>query len=236
MNELQILQELPVIQHLSAKRREEMLAEGLLERYEKGAVLFRQGEEAAAIWFILSGWVHLVRASTQSEDGVVIFTVTPDEMLCGVSAITSDRYNVSAVAGTACTAFQIPANIFDDALRHEPEAAYDVAQLCIRRMRHIAQQYGAMAEPVASRIVRTILRLRTQFGNTLPVTHRELAQMSWTTTESAIRSVRRLKHDGYLKGARGSLTVRDANALARLVQEGNGHNGLAPVLHACHRG
>ena len=233
---MQTPQELPLLQHLSTKRRQEILAAGLLEHYEKGAVLFRQGEDAAAIWLILKGWVHLVRASTQVEDGVVIFTVTPDEILCGVSAITADRYNVSAVAGTACTTFRIPADIFDDALRHEPTAAYDVAQLCIRRMQHIAQQYGAMAEPVTSRIIRTILRLRTQFGSTLPVTHRELAQMSWTTTESAIRSVRKLKHDGYLKGARGSLTVRNANALARLVHESNGHGGLAPMLHVCHRG
>ena len=75
------------------------------------------------------------------------------------------------------------------------------------RIRHMAEQYGAMAEPVSHRIIRSILRLRQQFGETLPVTHRELAQMSWTTTESAIRAVRQLKRQGALIGRRGQLTV-----------------------------
>lgn len=68
-----------------------------------------------------------------------------------------------------------------------------------------------MAEPVSTRIVRSILRLRQQFGATLPVTHRELAQMSWATTESAIRIVRRLKQQGYVIGARGRLTISRAS-------------------------
>ena len=91
----------------------------------------------------------------------------------------------------------------------------------------MAQQYGSMAEPVFYRIVRTLLRLQQQFGTTLPVTHRELAQMSWTTTESAIRVVRKLKQQRYLMGSRGRVLITRPQALERLLSHPtNGYRAL----------
>ena len=219
------LHHIPLFQRVSTHRLTQMLSEASVERYEKGAPFFHQGDRAEAIWVVLEGWVHLVR-SPESGDGshaVVLFTITPEEVLCGISAIDSDTYNLSAVAATACRAIRIPGAAFREALIREPDFAYQTIRLCARRLQHIAQQYGAMAEPVSKRIIRSMLRLRQQFGTTLPVTHRELAQMSWTTTESAIRMVRRLKQKGFVTGTRGQLTIRNPNALKRLLAPENGH-------------
>ena len=146
-------------------------------------------------------------------DPVCGMTITPEEALCGLSAVDESTYALSAVAATRCRAIRFAGNAFQAALLHEPAFAYHALRLYARRFRHIAQQYGSMVEPVSHRIVRAILRLEQQFGPTLPVTHRELAQMAWTTTESAIRTVRRLKRLGVLEGSRGRLTVRKPSAL-----------------------
>ena len=222
------LRRLPLFQHVSPHRLNDMLSGASVEQYEKGASLFRQGAQAEAIWVVLEGWVHLVRLS-ESRDAsraVVIFTITPSEVLCGISAIESGTYNLSAVAATDCRVVRIPGEAFRKALIHEADFAYHTLRLCARRLQHIAQQYGSMAEPVSNRIVRAILRLHQQFGATLPVTHRELAQMSWTTTESAIRMVRRLKQQGYVTGMRGQLTISKSNALEQLLMHPNGHPTL----------
>ena len=257
----EILQAIPLFQHLSERRLKRVVASSLLERYQKGAVLFRQGEHAEAMWVILEGWVHLVRSPegddpstrTMATDrglardsapraikkvlrvlpvglhgsrAVVLFTITPREVLCGISAIESGTYNLSAMAGTDCRVVRIPGEAFNEALRHEPAFTYEALRLCARRIQSITQQYGAIAEPVPRRVVRAILRLRQQFGTTLPVTHRELAQMSWTTTESAIRIVRRLKQRGYMTGTRGRLRITQLKALERLLAQPNGHPTL----------
>ena len=218
---------IPLFKPLSPARFQRLLSASTMERYEKGRTIFHQGERAQAIWVVLDGWVHLVRSSSVDETShaVVVFTITADEMLCGISAIDSGTYNVSAVVGAMCRALRIPGAVFQEALTHEPEFAYQVIRLCARRMRHIAQQYGSIAEPVASRIVRSILRLRQQFGARLPVTHRELAQMSWTTTETAIRMVRALKRQGLVRGMRGQLTIARPRALEQLLKQRNGHRG-----------
>ncbi|MBI1992706.1 MAG: Crp/Fnr family transcriptional regulator [Candidatus Omnitrophica bacterium] len=211
----------PIFQHLSARRVAAIAAHARIERYEKGETLFRQGERAEAVWMVLEGWVHLVRSAAPYDGSraVVLFTITPAEALCGISAIEPREYTASGVAGTDSRILRIAAAAFNEALTHEPEFAYHVLRLCADRIRHMAEQYGVMAEPVSRRLVRTILRLRRQFGDTIRVTHRELAQMSWTTTESAIRTVRGLKRRGFVSGTRGRLVMRKAAALERFLAQ-----------------
>ena len=183
--------------------------------------LFRQGAPADAVWIVLEGWVHLVRSEADQDRAhqVVLFTVTPTDALCGISALGLGPYTASGIAGAETGALRIPAIAFQDALLHEPRFAYELLRLCARRIQRIAEQYGAMAEPVPRRIIRAILRLHEQFGSTIPVTHRELAQMSWTTTESAIRSVRALKQSGCVTGTRGQLHVSDAAVLRHALHD-----------------
>ena len=226
MADVTVLQHIPLFQHLSARRLKALAQGASLEHYQKGMPVFHQGQRATAMWIVLEGWVHLMRLPEHAQpgaEGALIFTITPDEAICGLSAVESDVYQVSGIAGSECDALRVPAGLFTEALRHEPVFAYEALRLCIRRLQHIAQQYGAMAEPVAQRVIRAILRLEHQFGETLPVTHRELAQMAWTTTESAIRTVSRLKRNGAVSGERGLLHIERLRDLEALLHGANGH-------------
>ena len=224
MIRVEALNRIPLFRCLSAQGRSRLLAQARIQEYARGAVIFSQQERAEAIWVVLEGWVHLVRshAPTGDSSGTVLLTITPREALCGLSALDSGIYNLSAVAGTACRVVRIVRQAFEVACRREPEFAHQALRLCARRMEWMARQYGAMAEPVSRRIVRAILRLQEQFGDTLPMTHRELAQMSWTTTESAIRVVRRLKERGYVDGSRGRLMIRRSAPLEQWLDHANG--------------
>ena len=225
------LSRVPLFQHLSAHRLNTLRAQAKLQPYAKGAILFRQGLRAESVWIVLDGWVHLIREPAPSKEqrahAVVVFTITPAEVICGLSAIEVGTYTASGIAGTDSRVLRIPHAAFNDALLHESDFAYHVLRLCAHRLRRMAEHTGSMAEPVARRIVRSILQLREQFGATLPVTHRELAQMSWTTTESAIRTVRKLKRDGYVTGTRGQLSVQQPTRLERfLLGSSADHNGV----------
>lgn len=223
-----LIEQVPVFQSLSAERLKKIRTAGLMEHYARNAVIFHQGQRAEAMWIVLSGWVHLLRldlSSTSGKEGVVIFTVTPDEGLCGLSATGKGFYNVTGIAATDCYLFRIPSEVLQEALRSEAAFAYAVLRLCARRLTHIAEQYGSLAEPVPARIGRAILRLQAQFGNQLPITHRELAQMAWTTTESAIRAVRQLKQQGYVQGARGRLQIAGVRKLEGWIAQSSHPSG-----------
>ncbi len=46
----------------------------------------RWASSAESVWVIQRGWVYLVRRTPQGTP-VTIFTVTPEEVLCGFSAV-----------------------------------------------------------------------------------------------------------------------------------------------------
>jgi CRP/FNR family transcriptional regulator len=215
----------PLFDRLSADDRQRLLARAERLRCRRGQVLFRQGERADAVWIVLEGWVHLVRTVGNGQENrhVILFTITPAEGLCGVSALESGAYTTTGIAGIESEALRIPISSFREALLREPAFSVAVLQLCSGRIRQMAEQYGTMTDPVVKRIIRLLLRLRRQLGDTLPLTHRELAQMTWTTTESAIRAVRGLKRQGYVEGKRGELVIRKPSALEQALQRTNGH-------------
>jgi CRP/FNR family transcriptional regulator len=205
-----------LLSRLTPVQRRRLLSVSTRESVRRGQTIFRQGDPAGHIWLLLEGWVHLVRSNPPGNGGgVVIFTITPEEALCGLSAVEARTYNSSALAATPCRVLRIPGAAFQEALEVSPAFAAHVLRLAIRRIRHIAQQYGSMTEPASHRLIRAVLRLREQFGNEVPMTHRELAQMAWTSTETAIRVVRSLKRRGPLGGDRGRVIVRDAKGLER---------------------
>ncbi len=225
----QALQRLALFHSLPVERLAHLLRGASVHRCRRGERLFRQGDRADAVWIVLDGWVHLVRSPRGRHDArsVVLCTVTPKEMLCGISAIEGHVYTASGIAGTVSQVLRLPREAFHDLLQREVAFTYQVLHACCERIRYMAQQYGTMAEPVPRRVARLLLRLREQFGDTIPMTHRELAQMAWTTTESAIRSVRHLKHRGIVRGRRGQLTLRDPSALEALVHRHDANGSRA---------
>lgn len=200
---------------LQATTRDALLAQAERVHLRRGEVVFRQGEPARWLWIVLKGWVHLLRAPDGGGRGVVIFTITPEEALCGVAGIATETLTVTATAATDCDLLRVPLPLFLEHMERDPHLGAATVRLCARRLASIARQYGAMAEPVPHRLIRTLLRLHDQFGTDIPMTHRELGQMAWTTTESAIRALRALKRRGLLGGSRGRVTLRDPAALAR---------------------
>lgn len=216
--------EMQLLQRLSPAGRRRVCVAGSLERHKKDVVLFQQDQPARFLWLVREGWVHLINSPLGHPpgNGVVVATITADDGLCGLSALEQRAYSVSAVAATACEIVRLPAPLVEALLKRELAFAYEALRLSSHRLRRMAEQYAVVARPVPQRLVATLLRLHQQFGQQLPMTHRELAQMACTTTESAIRVIRRLKAQGYVRGRRGLLELTQPAALERLLAA-NGH-------------
>lgn len=191
--------------------------------YRKGEWIFREGEPATIAWIILEGWVHLVRASSHRRE-VTIFTMTPSDALCGLSALEEGTYTTGAVAATACRLAGLPGKYVAALVERYPVFAREVLALERLRIRHMAEAICRAHDPVESRLADTLLRLSEQFGATIPVTHRELAQMAHTTLETSIRVAGRLRSDGLVATRRGHITIRDRERLRGVATLGNGHS------------
>jgi len=195
-----------------------------LRRFRKGEVLFDEGQPADSIWLIQRGWVYLVRRTPQGTP-VTIFTVTPEEMLCGFSAILDQgAYYASAVAATDTTAIRIPRAEFTHLLNNQPGFALDILAIYHTRMRHMAETLSLAQAPVEQRLAYTLLRLKATFGKTIPVTHQELARMAGTRWETSIRRIATFKRKHWLATSRGKITILSPDQLKALLNSSRHHH------------
>lgn len=192
------------------------------QRCAKGAWIFREGDPATTVWIIAEGWVHLVRRAAGGRS-VTLLTMTPSDALCGLSAFEQGVYTAGAVAATTCRLGGLPGKYVATLLERYPAFAREVLAIERRRIQHMADVICRAHDPVECRIATTLCQLADQFGPTIPVTHRELAQMARTTLETSIRTMSRFRQQRLVQTRRGHITVLDRERLAHAV--GNGAAG-----------
>jgi CRP-like cAMP-binding protein len=90
-------------------------------RLPKGAHVFRQGDRARAVFFVVEGEVQLRRAGRRGE-GIVLHRARAGEYFAEASP-WSERYHCDALAVRPVRLAEIPAGHFRRALRDDPELA-----------------------------------------------------------------------------------------------------------------
>jgi CRP-like cAMP-binding protein len=92
------------------------------ERYEAGAMLFRQGSRLPAVWLIVSGFVKLTALDPLDGTDRSKCWRTSGELLGNVQAILGSPSPVTATAAGACLAYRIPATRFLETLGYNRES------------------------------------------------------------------------------------------------------------------
>lgn len=192
--------------HLPAKDLARLQTEARARHLPKGSILFGEGEPAKDLWVIRSGWVRLIRRVTDGQD-LTLDIVTPKDTLCGLSAFVGGPYMATAVAATPVDGVRLPAEILKSLTATHAELAACLARLLNRRYHHIAQAYAQAFASAQQRIASVLARLHEDFGMTLPVTRQEIARMSGSRVETAIRITRQMERNGVLRMSRGRIQL-----------------------------
>ncbi len=222
------LTQIPLFQALPAVQLKQLGERCELRRFRKGEALFKEGQLAESVWLIQRGWVYLVKRTPLGVP-VTIFTVTPEEVLCGFSAVIDHgAYYASAITATDTTAIRVPREEFARLLKDQPGFAEQVLAIYHTRMRHLAEAISLASSPVERRLAYTLLRLKSSFGKTIPVTHQELARMAGTRWETSIRTIASFKRKHWLSTSRGKMTILRPDQLKALLAASTRNNSAHP--------
>jgi CRP/FNR family transcriptional regulator len=102
-------------------------------------------------------------------------------------------------------------------LSRSPEVSLKIINMLGGRLRDAMSRLRDLAgERVEQRIAGILLMLQDKLGPELPFTRQEIADMSGTTVETAIRVMSRLTEDGVIKSTRGKITVTAPDRLNHL--------------------
>ena len=202
---------------LPADVREDLVRAADIHPYPKGTILFQKGELADVLWILQEGWIQLVCRVTP-ERVLTLDIATPKDGVFGLSAFGAPTYASSAVAATSIIAVRLPAHIVRTLITAHGPFAASVVKIFSQRFHHVAAAYATAFSPVEQRLASVLLRLEEDFGHTLPVTRKQVAELAGTTVETSIRVTNRMRRDRLLLMRRGQIALVNPHGLARKLQ------------------
>jgi len=197
--------------------------------FEKGAILFEQGQKANGIYLILQGAVKLSVASPEGKALILGFAgagsvlVLPENVLevpCEKSATSAER----------TTVLFLRRDIFLRLLREDAEIALETAELISQRFLELLEELKTigLAESALQKLVSFVLGFRPgQRKNDLTIrlpgaSQEDLAGMIGLSRETTSRLLSRLKAGNILYWAHSTLVIQNLPALEKMSEAGIG--------------
>jgi CRP/FNR family cyclic AMP-dependent transcriptional regulator len=203
---------------------ETVLAAGRVRRFARREVVWHEGDRTETIHLIKKGRIG-VRAGTSMGDIVTVVTLGPGQAAGLVAAMATERY--SSTGAIALEATETIAIQVDDlaAIRRRLPAVNEavigfIADLTIMLAARLAD---ALYVPAEVRVIRRLVALCEAYDVgeggeiVIPLTQEDIAELAGVTRPTVNRVLNREKSAGNLKVARGSVTVLNADGLARRV-------------------
>jgi len=196
-----------------------------IDRVGPNGIVFRQGDACDRIWIVYEGRVKIVRRDESGRE-TILEIIQPGEVFGGgVIFLPEQPAEAQAVAEADVVSFAH--RDYVQFLLEHPLVALKVIRQMGARL-HAAIEMNALAgERVDRRLAHILLKLATRCGRpdpegvviTVSLSRQDLADMSGTTLETAIRIVSRFRAEGLLKTRRGGyLVILDTQRLMQLAQ------------------
>jgi CRP-like cAMP-binding protein len=189
--------------------------------YQRGEILFIEGEPARTYFIIGEGQVKVFQSSADGFE-VILHMLGPGELVGAFPTLAEGTYPASAQAFTDLVAYSISSEAFDAIIDQHHIVAANMLRFSTRVLQASLEKLREMAtERVEQRIARTLARLANQVGRQteagilidVPITRQDLAEMTGTTLFTVSRTLKAWERQGILKVGREKVTITDPHRL-----------------------
>lgn len=228
MDRREILAALPVFAGLSDRDWEKIQDLFSERQYQRDDYIFLEGEAPQALYVVKAGKAKVLRHSTDGKD-VVLRVVGPGQLLGTVAVFDGGGYPGTAQAIEDCSVLVIARNDCLTLVSRYPVFALTVINDMGNRLRSSAEQIRSLAvERVEQRIARTLLKLgQTAGADTpdgrvieMPLTRQDVADMTGTTVETAIRVMSKFRREELIRTRRGKVVLVEIDQLQEIAESG----------------
>jgi CRP/FNR family transcriptional regulator len=224
IQKLKILASNPYFRGLGEASLNELAGSMSLRRYERGEVLFWEGDACAGMHIIETGSVKLFRISPLGRQHIV--RVLQEGDTCNEVPVFDAGLNpVNVEALEECTVWVVEAQAVGDLMRRDPEFMHKTVQNLARMMRHLVQMVSDMAFfQVTNRLARLIGEIppdELDGSTAVRWTQDQLAARLGTVREVVARSLRELERSGAIEVENRRISVKDSSVLEQWAQPWN---------------
>ena len=215
------IRDLPLLARLPEADLQALASRGRVRRFPAGSAIFHEGDPGDALHVVVEGQVRITVLSGAGNEATVATVDTGD--CFGEFALLDGRpRSATATATRATRTFVVTRADFVDWLSARPAAALALLETLSLRLRRTDEALADMTFlDLEHRLAKQILRLSmAQDGKQthvpIRVTQGELASMLGVSRESVNKQLNAFAREGWIKLARGAISVLDAAALRRL--------------------
>ncbi len=200
---------------LSENELNEVLLVSRQRTLAPSAFLFHQGEHAQTFYIVTAGKIKLTQITPEGHQ-VIIRYVTAGGAIGILAALGDFPYPVSGQSVGACTLLAWQEEDISRLMERVPRLALNGMKMLSRRFADMMDRYRELAtERVERRIARALLRLTHRAGRKteagilidLPLTRRDLAEMTGTTLYTVSRILSGWEQQGFVKTGREQVTI-----------------------------
>jgi CRP/FNR family transcriptional regulator len=210
----------PYFDELSETFLKEIASHTQLRQYERGEILFWEGDPAAGLHIIKSGSVKLYRVSPQGRQYIV--SVLTEGATCNeVPAFDGDTNPVNVEALETSQVWVVEAAILRDLVKSNPEFALKILNKFGQNLRSLVHRLSEMAfYQVTNRLARLITEIPAEEPHP-HWTQEQLAARLGTVREVVARSLKELEKSGAICIKDRRIQITDQEVLQQWIQPYN---------------
>ncbi len=218
MEKEEILRKINIFQGLKDDEIKEVAKYFHIKKYKKNEYIFFEGDEDPGIYIVLDGIIKLTKETADGKT-VILRLVTPGEVFGWlVVGDSKPESTYTAQALVDSTVMYISNQDFLRLLVSYPAIAVRITCDASKRVLEAYDRLKSLAaEKVEGRIANLLLELAKKIGREengkliieAPITRQDIAEMTGTTVETAIRIISKWKKEGKLNTKRGRIEILD---------------------------
>ena len=192
-----------IFRRLTPDDRARLAAVAATRDYDKGALLFSEGDPSDMLFTVVSGRVKVFKTTPRGSD-VILELFGPGDPVGAVAVYEARPYPASAVALEPTTCLLLPRQAFFTLLETRPTLVRGLLVGLTHRLVDLTNRLAELSGGrIEARLARFFLKLATDIGQKradgvfipLVLSRQELADMIGTTIETAIRIMSRWSKD-----------------------------------------
>lgn len=221
-----LLSRTEVFSGLERRELDEVVHVSVPRRWERGEMIFREGDEGDTTYLLMSGAVLLTR---EHQDGrvVAIAELRSGDMFGELAMFRGEKRSATAEAIEPTEAVALLAPDVQRLIKQNPDIAGKLLNALAERVsrtteRLLQQSFQTVSGRVASALLAQTAARKAERGETdgdvlIEATQAEIAGLSGTSRESASRFLATLERAGVVTLGRGKVTVHDPERLRNYI-------------------
>ena len=215
------LRRMTIFRRLSAEDRQRLAAVARVHAFDKGAVLFNEGDASDELYTVVDGRVKIVKSTPRGTD-IILEIFGPGDPVGAVAVYESRAYPATAIALEPTTCVLISRRDFFTLLEAHPTLVRGLLIGLTHRLVELTNRLTELSGGrIEARLARFFLKLAADMGRQQPdgtfiplaLSRQELADMTGTTIETSIRIMSRWGKENLIRTEKDGFLVADRMAL-----------------------